>query len=387
MTEALRSRPFLRIFRLGLAAIIALSSGPAMAAQFVDAEAKQALDVIVDQLNALERWFTEAEKQTAEIEQQIKIQDQAIGRLGEERRASELSLKTIRSSVMELEQERNRLHREIGEQRAAIVAHLQAASRLSSDDFVKQLLSQNSTADADRLMRYHGYFSEQRMAEMQRFREKLTQLTDTEQRLDLQMQRQTRQTQALTEQSQALKSQRRERSRAIQALADQRNTKADQRAALLADSERLRKMINELRTQSTALDGKAFARAKGSLPRPLDGNIRHKFGETRAGTNLQWRGIDLAGAVGTTVTAVFRGQVVFSDWLRGFGLITIVEHGDGYMSLYGHADTLLKKPGDWVEGGEALARAGNSGGGYEPGIYFELRHKGTIENPTLWLAK
>ncbi|MAD93542.1 MAG: hypothetical protein CMP85_06945, partial [Gammaproteobacteria bacterium] len=174
MTKALRSRPFRRIFRLGLAAIIALSSGPATAAPFVDAEAKQALDVIVDQLNALEQWFTEAEKQTAEIEQQIKIQDQAIGRLGEERRASELSLKTIRSSVMELEQERNRLHREIGEQRAAIVAHLQAASRLSSDDFVKQLLSQNSTADADRLMRYHGYFSEQRMAEMQRFREKLT---------------------------------------------------------------------------------------------------------------------------------------------------------------------------------------------------------------------
>ena len=122
MTEALRSRPFLRIFRLGLAAIIALSSGPAMAAPFVDAEAKQALDVIVDQLNALEQWFTEAEKQTAEIEQQIKIQDQAIGRLGEERRASELSLKTIRRSVMELEQERNRLLREIGEQRAAIVA-------------------------------------------------------------------------------------------------------------------------------------------------------------------------------------------------------------------------------------------------------------------------
>ena len=149
MTEALRSRQFLRIFRLGLAAIIALSSGPAMAAPFVDAEAKQALDVIVDQLNALEQWFTGAEKQTAEIEQQIKIQDQAIGRLSEERRASELSLKTIRRSVMELEQERNRLQREIGEQRAAIVAHLQAASRLSSDDFVKQLLSQNSTADAD----------------------------------------------------------------------------------------------------------------------------------------------------------------------------------------------------------------------------------------------
>lgn len=387
MTKAFWSRPFSRIFRLGLTAVVVLGSGSAVAALAEDTEAKQALGEIVDQLNALEQWFTEAEKQTANIEQQIKTQDQAIGRLAEQRRASERSLDTIRSSVVDLEQEQNTLRHEIKEQRAAIIAHLQAASRLSGEDFVKQLLSLNSNADADRLMRYHGYFSEQRIAEMKRFREKLTQLTDTERRLGLQLQKQTQQTQALAEQSRALQDQRRERSRAIQALADQRITKADQQAALLADSERLRKLINELRTQSTALDGKAFAKAKGSLPRPLAGKVRHEFGDTRTGTNLQWRGIDLASAIGTTVTAVFRGQVVFSDWLRGFGLITIVDHGDGYMSLYGHADTLLKNPGDWVEAGEALARAGNSGGGYEPGIYFELRHNGAVENPASWLAK
>ena len=387
MTAAFWSRPSRRIFRLGLVAMVVLGSGSAVAALSEDIDAKQALDEIVDQLNALEQWFTDAEKQTATIEQQIKIQDQAIGRLGEERRASEQSLGAIRNSVIALEQEKNRLRQEIKEQRAAIVAHLQAASRLSAQDFVKQLLSQNSNADADRLMRYHGYVSAQRIAEMKHFRTKLSQLTDTERRLDLQLQKQTQQTRALTDQTRALQNQRRERSRAIQALADQRKTKADQQAALLADSERLRTLINELRNQSTALDGEAFAKAKGTLPRPLAGKVRHKFGDTRTGTNLQWRGIDLASAIGTTVTAVFRGQVVFSDWLRGFGLITIVDHGDGYMSLYGHADTLLKKPGDWVEGGEALARAGNSGGGYEPGIYFELRHNGTVEDPASWLAQ
>lgn len=376
-----------RIIRLGLTALLVLGSGPAVTALSEDAEAEQALGEIVDQLNALEEWFTAAEKQTAAIEQQIKTQDQAIDRLGEQRRASETSLAAIRNSVAELEQEQNGLREDITAQRAAIVAHLQAAFRLSGDDFVKQILSQNSNADADRLMRYHGYFSEQRVAEMARFKANLTELTDTEQRLNLQLKKQTEQAQTLKEQSQALKEQRRDRRRAIQALADQRKTKADQQAALVADSERLRKLINELRRQPAALDGQAFARAKGLLPRPLKGKVRHKFGDTRAGTNLQWRGIDLAGAVGTAVTSVFRGQVVFSDWLRGFGLITIVDHGDGYMTLYGHADTLLKKPGDWVEGGEALARAGNSGGGYEPGIYFELRHKGTIENPASWLVQ
>jgi len=387
MADAFGSPALRRIVGLILTALAVFGSGPAATALSDDTEAKQALSKIVDQLNALEEWFTAAEKQAAAIEQQIKAQDQAIDRLGEQRRASEASLTSIRNSVAELEQEQNRLREDITAQRAAIVAHLQAASRLSSDDFVKQLLSQSSNADADRLMRYHGYFSEQRIAEMGHFKANLAELTDTEQRLDLQLQKQTEQAQTLTEQSQALKKQRRERSRAIQALANQRKTKADQRAALVADSKRLRKLINELRRQSAALDGQAFAEAKGTLPRPLEGRVRHKFGDTRAGTNLQWRGIDLAGAVGTAVTAVFRGQVVFSDWLRGFGLITIVDHGDGYMTLYGHADALLKKPGDWVEGGEALARAGNSGGGYEPGIYFELRHKGTTENPASWLAQ
>jgi len=367
--------------------MVAFGAGSAVAEVSEGAEAEQALDEIVGQLNALEQWFTEAEKQTASIEQQIKSQDQAIGKLAEERRASEASLALTRTSVAQLKQEQNRLRGDITTQRAAIIAHLQAASRLSGDDFVKQLLSQNSNADADRLTRYHGYFSQQRIADMERFQEKLSQLADTEQRLDLQLRKQTEQSQTLAEQSRALKNQRSERSKAIQALADQRKNKADQQAALLADSERLRKLINELRSQSTALDGKAFARAKGNLPRPLAGKVRHQFGKTRVGTNLQWRGIDIAGEIGATVTAVFRGQVVFSDWLRGFGLITIVDHGDGFMSLYGHADTLLKNPGDWVEGGEAVARAGNSGGSYEPGIYFELRHKGAVENPASWLAK
>ena len=165
------------------------------------------------------------------------------------------NISTIRNSVAELEQEQNRLREDITAQRAAIVAHLQAASRLSSDDFVKQLLSQSSNADADRLMRYHGYFSEQRIAEMGHFKANLAELTDTEQRLDLQLKKQTEQAQTLKEQSQALKEQRRDRL-SDSALADQRKTKADQQAALVADSERLRKLINELRRQPAPLTAK-----------------------------------------------------------------------------------------------------------------------------------
>ena len=120
---------------------------------------------------------------------------------------------------------------------------------------------------------------------------------------------------------------------------------------------------------------------------PVGGAIRHKFGAKRFGSTLTWRGVDIGSDLGAPVSAVFRGKVVFADWLRGFGLVTIIDHGSEYMSLYGHAEALMKKAGDWVEGGEMIATAGQSGGQYEPGIYFELRHKGEVMNPQPWLVR
>jgi septal ring factor EnvC (AmiA/AmiB activator) len=221
---------------------------------------------------------------------------------------------------------------------------------------------------------------------MNRYKQGLEELEGVQSKLDGKLKEQTDRSQALVSQTNQLKTQRQERSQAIRALASQRKSKTAQQEALLADSDRLRRLLNQLRAQTSTLDGRAFAAAKGKLPSPLKGKIRHKFGDTRAGTNLDWRGIDVSGPVGASVTAVFQGKVIFSDWLRGFGLIAIVDHGDGYMTLYGHADSLTKSVGDWVEGGEVLARAGNSGGGYEPGIYFELRHRGAVKNPKQWLA-
>ena len=349
-------------------------------------EAEVALEKVVRQLNDLEEWLTQAQRQSAEIEQQIRQQDRAINDLVTQSENSKADLAKTRAAVRDLERQQQRLQEQVNDQRTAIIAHLKASSRLGGDDFIKQLLSQQLSADVDRLIRYHRYFGEQRLASMSRYKQGLVELEEVQNKLDGKLQEQTQHSQVLAQQTEQLKTQRAERSRAIQALASQRKSKTAQQETLLADSDRLRRLLNQLRAQASTLDGRAFAAAKGKLPRPLQGKIRHKFGDTRAGTNLDWRGIDVSGPVGANVTAVFQGKVIFSDWLRGFGLIAIVDHGDGYMTLYGHADSLTKSAGDWVEGGEVLARAGNSGGGYEPGIYFELRHKGAVKNPKQWLA-
>jgi len=349
-------------------------------------EAEVALEKVVRQLNDLEEWLTQAQRQSAEIEQQIRQQDRAINDLVTQSENSKADLAKTRAAVRDLERQQQRLQEQVNDQRTAIIAHLKASSRLGGDDFIKQLLSQQVSDDVDRLIRYHRYLGEQRLASMSRYKQGLVELEEVQNKLDGKLQEQTQHSQVLAQQTEQLKTQRAERSRAIQALAGQRKSKTAQQETLLADSDRLRRLLNQLRAQASTLDGRAFAAAKGKLPRPLQGKIRHKFGDTRAGTNLDWRGIDVSGPVGANVTAVFQGKVIFSDWLRGFGLIAIVDHGDGYMTLYGHADSLTKSAGDWVEGGEVLARAGNSGGGYEPGIYFELRHKGAVKNPKQWLA-
>ena len=236
-------------------------------------------------------------------------------------------------------------------------------------------------------MRYHGYFSQQRLATIEQYKVTMARLTETRKALDEQLEAQRVQSRALADRTKEVQTQRDERALAINALAQERQDRTRQRDVLLADSERLRALLAQLRSELSTLDGRAFAAAKGRLPTPITGRIRHSFGKPRADTNLSWRGIDLAADVGDTVSAVFRGRVVFSDWLRGFGLIAIVDHGGGYMTLYGHADALLKSAGDWVESGEPIAEAGDSGGGYEPGIYFELRYDGAVQNPAAWLVK
>ena len=120
---------------------------------------------------------------------------------------------------------------------------------------------------------------------------------------------------------------------------------------------------------------------------PVKGRILHAFGSPRADNRLRWHGIDIQAQQGTPITAVFRGRVIFADWLRGFGFLTVLDHGSGYMSLYGHVDVLYKKEGDWVESGEPLAGAGNSGGRADSGVYFEIRHNGKALDPITWVNR
>lgn len=135
------------------------------------------------------------------------------------------------------------------------------------------------------------------------------------------------------------------------------------------------------------LDGLAFAKLRGRLRLPVRGELTNRFGSPRSDSGISWSGLFIRAAEGQEVKAVAAGRVVFADWLRGFGNLAVVDHGSGYMSVYGNNDALLKQTGDRVQGGETLASVGNSGGNPDSGLYFELRHRGKAFDPMAWVAR
>ena len=134
-------------------------------------------------------------------------------------------------------------------------------------------------------------------------------------------------------------------------------------------------------------DGKLFEQLKGKLALPVKGEITNKFGATRPDSTVQWKGLFIKTSSGQTVKAIAAGRVVFADWLRGFGNLVIVDHGNAYMSLYGNNETIYKQVGDELRGGETIATVGNSGGNADSGLYFELRHESKPFDQLKWLAK
>ena len=131
--------------------------------------------------------------------------------------------------------------------------------------------------------------------------------------------------------------------------------------------------------------GEPFSEQRGHLAWPAAGPVVREFGQPRANGRLRWNGVLMEAPAGAAVRTIYNGRVIFSDWLPGMGLLLIVEHGEGYLSLYGHNQDLLKEVGDWVLPGEVIAHVGDTGGQASAGLYFEIRKDGNPVNPERWM--
>lgn len=349
------------------------------------ATTERALAQVVDELNALDAWLDDARKRLSSLQREIAAADKDIAAMGRRIRDLDAELALTQASLLRLTSDRKDLESRRVTQAQRIGRHVREAYRLTGQDFFKLLLNQESPDTFDRTIRYHGYFSKARLAALDEYQHTLVAI-DANERATVDRSRVLADQQdELARRQKLLVAERQGRETLIDALRAEVSDNTALRDKLEADRHRLETLLAEIKRLAEKAEATRFAQNKGQLGWPIAGKLVHRYGQPRAGGRLKWEGMYFQAPTGAEVTAIHTGRVVFADWLRGFGLLTIIDHGDDNMSLYGNADVLFKQVGDWVESGEAIAAAGRSGGQAESGLYFEVRTKGRPTNPIAWL--
>lgn len=300
-------------------------------------------------------------------------------------------LANVRDTLAGLESERAEQLSELAEQRELLSQQARASYMLFRVDYLHVLLSQKDPGAVVRSRAYHRYVSRARAARIAALREQLDAV--------LRLQAQTAERRARLDALQSARGEamaavqrgRAERAAALARVDEELSRGGARLERLRRDEQALAELVAGLEREMAelAIEDDAvrpFAEQRGALPWPAVGKVGSSFGAPRGDGSLDWQGVLIDGERGAPVQAVARGRVAFADWLRGFGLMAIVDHGDGFMSLYGHNETLARETGDWVNAGDVLGTVGDSGGLGRTALYFEIRHDGRPQDPDSWLA-
>ncbi len=353
------------------------------------AEYQQKLEQLKENIEALKSELNDVKSKKGELEQELEESESEIGKL--ESKVDELNqdIKQQDSELQSLRGEQRELEQQRQQQQTQIAAQLQSAYKAGPQSPLKMLLNQQSPERITRLNKYHDYFLRARQQKLTRYRDTLKQLHALEPQIIAARDSLSQQQQSLRERQSLLEAEQQERSETLQKLAQVIASKDAELAAERQNTRRLNALLEEMTTTlgSANPSNTRFSRLQGKLPWPTQGKLRHNYGSERVGKQLNWEGMMIEAQSGTPVAAGHSGHVVFADYLRGHGLLIIVDHGEGFMSLYAHNQNLLKSLGEPVDAGETIARVGNSGGQSYSGLYFEIRHRGQPTNPGKWLTR
>ena len=349
---------------------------------------KKELQQIQNRIQDLQKDIKRTQSRRSATEQALQKAEQAISDTRRKLREVNRSMTQSEAKLAELRRAQQDLNRAKEAQRAALKQDINAAYRAGLQEYVKLLLNQEQPDKMARLMKYYDYYHQARMARIQAFNQTLRDIKDNEISINEEVAELSTLKQALANEQQQLQAAKERRKQALAKLDSSLKNDASRVTSLKASQAELEEILHQVQATLSDLPSNVgkqpFAQLKGKLAWPSQGRVIKRFGNRRDSGALRWNGVLIRTAEGSTVKAVHHGRVVFSDWMRGFGMLTIVDHGDGYLSLYGHNETLLKSPGDWVDGGEVIAYSGRSGGQEQASLYFEIRKNGKPENPSRW---
>lgn len=415
--------------RLLLALLLALTLTPAFADQ--RSETRQQLEQTRKDIDELRQLQKQLDKERSGVQRQLRKSESEMGELEKQIHSLQDEMDAREKEIQRLDQEKKKLQSARLEQQRLIAIQARAAYQSGRQEYLKLLLNQEQPERVSRTLTYYGYLGTARAEQLNAFNATLHKLAEVEQDI-------TRQQTLLAERKNALALRRSELSSAretrAQALAKLNReyasgaNKLERRQAEQAELGRVLKRIEEELARRARAEEEArrralaeerrrheqqrregamaaapqrsapatrvstgngysgpFAKARGRLPWPLDGRLIARYGSPRGEDERStWDGVLIGSSAGSPVRAVHDGRVVFADWLRGSGLLVILDHGNGYLTLYGHNQSLLKNAGDTVKAGEPIATVGTSGGQETPALYFAIRQQGRPIDPAQW---
>lgn len=322
---------------------------------------------------------------------ELQGKEKAAARIADELRETEAGIKSHQAKLKKLQQQKKDLEDSLARQRKRLETQLRIGYMAGQHDFLKLLLNQEDPALVGRMVAYHDYYNRARARRIRSVTESLKQLhavqvsmqTETDRLEKLRASHMT----SLAE----YKKYRESRQAVIADLQAYIEKQGQQLQHLQHNEQELSSLLNRLKSEQLAFKAyeelPPFASLKGKLAWPIKGEFLNRYGEPLRSGKLRAHGVRIAARGGTDVHAISGGKVIFADWFRNLGLLIIIDHGGGYMSLYGNNEKLLKKSGDMVSKNEIIAKVGDTGGQKRTGLYFEIRRQGNPQNPSLWCSR
>ena len=349
------------------------------------------LSVLQNKIEKLQKNQAKNRSYLTKEQQALKRNDVLIGTSRKSLENTRTKLRKSRSKLTSLKAQRKRLKNDKSQQQKALADQIRAAYAGGKQEYLKLLFNQEDPSKVGRTLVYYEYLNKARAEKIHALNITLEKLVQVEIDIIAEQKRLEVLEPELEQENSRLAGLKDKRQQAINALnrSFQNNSKRlkewhQNESDLISLLDALKQTIAKLIPEES-LSG--LSSLKGKLNWPVNGRVKESFGSQRESEQIRWSGVLISAKEGSRVSAIHHGRIVYSDYLRGFGLITIIDHGDGYMSLYGHNEALYKQPGDWVEAGEQIATVGQSGGYPATGLYFEIRLKSKALNPVRFIRK
>ena len=346
------------------------------------ARLRKQIDSLRDELHQTKTLHDSVRAELRQLEQEISTRIRALKKIKHQ-------LRQTTRKLISLKTQQKQFQKDLTTQQTLLGQQVRAAYAIGRQELLKLMLNQEDPSAVGRAMTYYDFFNRARSQRIDDARQTIVRLESIEQEIKGQ-QKQLRRLQASQQQEKgALEKTSGARALVVARLNNELQSKGQTLARLLEDEKQLQRVveaIHEVMPEALTDRGQrpVFSAQRGHLKWPTRGKLHDLFGKPREAAQVRWNGVLITASEGNEVRAISHGRVAYADWLRGYGLLIIVDHGEGYMSLYGHNQSLFKETGDWVEAGEVIGSVGKSGGQDEAALYFEIRYNGKPRNPAKW---